>query len=310
MGCLRPDVRSSGSVHPSLRTGSLWEVLRLWLLVRVCVGTHVSPRGFSCTLVFQGLCLMCARGGFVSGRAVIHRHFCLTSALPFLFLQLEGDAITLKPRPSADLTNSSAPSPSHKVQRSVSANPKQRRFSDQGECFAELRVGDSPSAERSQVLGALDDTAEFPSLFSHSLDKSPPSAKWDLPRPWQDRRRAPARGSALTHVCCPSGPAAGPAIPTSNSYSKKTQSNNAENKRPEEDRESGRKASSTAKVPASPLPGLERKKTTPTPSTVSHAIPLLPQASPAPPARPRLWGPHSRACPLQAAFLLIQTHSL
>ncbi|KAL4696975.1 hypothetical protein H8959_002673 [Pygathrix nigripes] len=108
--------------------------------------------------------------------------------------ELEGDTITLKPRPSADLTNSSAPSPSHKVQRSVSANPKQRRFSDQ---------------------------------------------------------------------------AAGPAIPTSNSYSKKTQSNNAENKRPEEDRESGRKASSTAKVPASPLPGLERKKTTPTPSTNS-----------------------------------------
>lgn len=49
-----------------------------------------------------------------------------------LCLQLEGDNITLKPRPSADLTNSSAPSPSHKVQRSVSANPKQRRFSDQG----------------------------------------------------------------------------------------------------------------------------------------------------------------------------------
>uniref|UniRef100_H0V3U0 Serine/threonine-protein kinase SIK3 n=1 Tax=Cavia porcellus TaxID=10141 RepID=H0V3U0_CAVPO len=108
-------------------------------------------------------------------------------------LCLEGDAVTLKPRPSADLTNSSAPSPSHKVQRSVSANPKQRRFSDQ----------------------------------------------------------------------------AGPAIPTSNSYSKKTQSNNTENKRPEEDREVGRKASSTAKVPASPLPGLDRKKTTPTPSTNS-----------------------------------------
>ncbi|XP_036619677.1 serine/threonine-protein kinase MARK2 isoform X7 [Trichosurus vulpecula] len=105
--------------------------------------------------------------------------------------ELEGETITLKPRPSAELTNSSAPSPSHKVQRSVSANPKQRRFSDQ----------------------------------------------------------------------------AGPAIPTSNSYSKKTQSNNAENKRPEEERESGRKASSTAKVPASPLPDLDRKKTTPTPST-------------------------------------------
>ncbi|XP_055271651.1 serine/threonine-protein kinase MARK2 isoform X5 [Moschus berezovskii] len=108
--------------------------------------------------------------------------------------ELEGDTVTLKPRPSAELSSSGAPSPSHKVQRSVSANPKQRRFSDQ---------------------------------------------------------------------------AAGPAIPTSNSYSKKTQSNNAENKRPEEDRESGRKASSTAKVPASPLPGLERKKTTPTPSTNS-----------------------------------------
>ncbi|XP_029399722.1 serine/threonine-protein kinase MARK2 isoform X4 [Mus pahari] len=105
--------------------------------------------------------------------------------------ELEGDTITLKPRPSADLTNSSAPSPSHKVQRSVSANPKQRRSSDQ----------------------------------------------------------------------------AVPAIPTSNSYSKKTQSNNAENKRPEE--ETGRKASSTAKVPASPLPGLDRKKSTPTPSTNS-----------------------------------------
>ena len=61
-----------------------------------------------------------------------------------MFLQLEGDSITLKPRPSADLTNSSAPSPSHKVQRSVSANPKQRRFSDQGECFQEWQVWGSP----------------------------------------------------------------------------------------------------------------------------------------------------------------------
>ncbi|XP_034631410.1 serine/threonine-protein kinase MARK2 isoform X5 [Trachemys scripta elegans] len=106
--------------------------------------------------------------------------------------ELDNDNITLKPRPQAELANSSAPSPSHKVQRSVSANPKQRRFSDQV-----------------------------------------------------------------------------PAIPTSTSYSKKTQSNNAENKRPEEEREAGRKASSTVKVPASPLTGLERKKSTPTPSTNS-----------------------------------------
>lgn len=85
---------------------------------------------------------LCVRQECVSG--IIHRQLFVTSALPFVFLQLEGDTITLKPRPSADLTNSSAPSPSHKVQRSVSANPKQRRFSDQGEYFWELQVGDSP----------------------------------------------------------------------------------------------------------------------------------------------------------------------
>ncbi|XP_029470556.1 serine/threonine-protein kinase MARK2 isoform X3 [Rhinatrema bivittatum] len=106
--------------------------------------------------------------------------------------ELDSDSITIKQRPAQDLTNSSAPSPSHKVQRSVSANPK-RRFSDQ----------------------------------------------------------------------------AGPNIPTSNSYSKKTQTNNAENKRPDEERESSRKSSSTAKVPASPLSGLDRKRGTPTPSTNS-----------------------------------------
>lgn len=104
----------------------------------------------------------------------------------------------------------------------------------------------------------------------------------------------PCASLTLTRSHRPSGPAAGPAIPTSNSYSKKTQSNNAENKRPEEDRESGRKASSTAKVPASPLPGLERKKTTPTPSTVSHApAPLLasPALFPRPPPRLLAMGP-------------------
>ncbi|XP_063002229.1 serine/threonine-protein kinase MARK2 isoform X1 [Elgaria multicarinata webbii] len=107
--------------------------------------------------------------------------------------ELDNDTITLKPRTQPEHTNSTAPSPSHKVQRSVSANPKQRRLSDQV-----------------------------------------------------------------------------PNIPTSTSYSKKTQAANAENKRPDEEREAGRgKAGSTVKVPASPLPGLERKKSTPTPSTNS-----------------------------------------
>uniref|UniRef100_A0A8B9MIK9 Serine/threonine-protein kinase MARK2 n=1 Tax=Accipiter nisus TaxID=211598 RepID=A0A8B9MIK9_9AVES len=106
------------------------------------------------------------------------------------------ESLALKPRAAPDLANSSGPSPAHKVQRSVSANPK-RRVSDQ----------------------------------------------------------------------------AGLSIPTSASYSKKTQAANAENKRGGGggggEEEGGRRAGSTAKVPPSPLPSLERAKGTPSPSTVS-----------------------------------------
>ncbi|XP_049691601.1 LOW QUALITY PROTEIN: serine/threonine-protein kinase MARK2 [Accipiter gentilis] len=105
------------------------------------------------------------------------------------------ESLALKPRAAPDLANSSGPSPAHKVQRSVSANPK-RRVSDQ----------------------------------------------------------------------------AGLSIPTSASYSKKTQAANAENKRQEEEegrKRGGRRAGSTAKVPPSPLPSLERAKGTPSPSTNS-----------------------------------------
>ncbi|XP_074424145.1 serine/threonine-protein kinase MARK2 isoform X3 [Larus michahellis] len=103
------------------------------------------------------------------------------------------ESLALKPRAAPDLANSSGPSPAHKVQRSVSANPK-RRVSDQ----------------------------------------------------------------------------AGLSIPTSASYSKKTQAANAENKRGGGgEEEGGRRAGSTAKVPPSPLPGLERAKGTPSPSTNS-----------------------------------------
>ncbi|XP_077028526.1 serine/threonine-protein kinase MARK2 isoform X5 [Agelaius phoeniceus] len=120
--------------------------------------------------------------------------------------------LSLKPRVAPEVANSSGPSPAHKVQRSVSANPK-RRVSDQ----------------------------------------------------------------------------AGLSIPTSASYSKKTQAANAENKRgggggggggagggggggageEEGGGGGGRRAGSTAKVPPSPLPGLERSKGTPSPSTNS-----------------------------------------
>ena len=103
-------------------------------------------------------------------------HLCLTSALPFLFLQLEGDAVTLKPRPSGDMANSSAPSPSHKVQRSVSANPKQRRFSDQGECFWELPVWRLAPLLRSHM---------FWGLWLSQLSFAPCSATYQYRGLWQ-----------------------------------------------------------------------------------------------------------------------------
>uniref|UniRef100_A0A8C3UBB3 Serine/threonine-protein kinase MARK2 n=1 Tax=Catharus ustulatus TaxID=91951 RepID=A0A8C3UBB3_CATUS len=104
--------------------------------------------------------------------------------------------LSLKPRVAPEVANSSGPSPAHKVQRSVSANPKT---------------------------------------------------------------------------------ATGLSIPTSASYSKKTQAANVENKRggggggggAGEEEGGGRRAGSTAKVPPSPLPGLERSKGTPSPSTNS-----------------------------------------
>lgn len=45
----------------------------------------------------------------------------------------EGVNMLIKPRPGSDLTNSNAPSPPHKVQRSVSSTQKPRRPTDQGE---------------------------------------------------------------------------------------------------------------------------------------------------------------------------------
>ncbi|KAF5927687.1 hypothetical protein HPG69_000592 [Diceros bicornis minor] len=52
-----------------------------------------------------------------------------------------------------------------------------------------------------------------------------------------------------------------PTITTFNSYSGNSQSSSTENQWSEKDQELGQKASSTAKVPASPLPGLDRKTT-------------------------------------------------
>ncbi|XP_042295082.1 serine/threonine-protein kinase MARK2 isoform X9 [Sceloporus undulatus] len=67
--------------------------------------------------------------------------------------ELDNDSITLKPRPQPELTNSTAPSPSHKVQRSVSANPKQRRLSDQNSVLSTStnRSRNSPMLDRASL---------------------------------------------------------------------------------------------------------------------------------------------------------------
>ncbi|XP_039625025.1 serine/threonine-protein kinase MARK2 isoform X8 [Polypterus senegalus] len=59
----------------------------------------------------------------------------------------------------------------------------------------------------------------------------------------------------------------GTSISSSNSYSKRSQINSSDSKHHGD--EPSRKSSSTVKVPASPLSGTDRKKTTPTPSTNS-----------------------------------------
>ncbi|XP_072906890.1 serine/threonine-protein kinase MARK1 isoform X12 [Hemitrygon akajei] len=103
-------------------------------------------------------------------------------------------------RPNSDLNNSSTQSPAHsKVQRSISANQKQRRFSDHG--------GDDIQTS-------------------------------------------------------------GPSIPPAVSYTKRTQANSVESEQKEEwDKDLARTAvGSKADVPASPLAGLERKKSMTGPS--------------------------------------------
>ncbi|KAG2469194.1 MARK2 kinase, partial [Polypterus senegalus] len=60
----------------------------------------------------------------------------------------------------------------------------------------------------------------------------------------------------------------GTSISSSNSYSKRSQINSSDSKHHGD--EPSRKSSSTVKVPASPLSGTDRKKTTPTPSTFNH----------------------------------------
>uniref|UniRef100_A0A670YR07 Microtubule affinity regulating kinase 2 n=1 Tax=Pseudonaja textilis TaxID=8673 RepID=A0A670YR07_PSETE len=77
--------------------------------------------------------------------------------------ELDNDSSTLKPRPQPELANSMVPSPSHKVQRSISANPKQRRLSDQGE-FLPLRGSPSFWAKRGGFSGGAEGLSVWPPL--------------------------------------------------------------------------------------------------------------------------------------------------
>ncbi|XP_010868957.2 serine/threonine-protein kinase MARK2 isoform X12 [Esox lucius] len=52
-------------------------------------------------------------------------------------------SLSMKPRPGSDLTNSNALSPSHKVQRSTSSNPKARRATDAGSAASKRPQGDN-----------------------------------------------------------------------------------------------------------------------------------------------------------------------
>ncbi|MEQ2239124.1 Map microtubule affinity-regulating kinase [Ilyodon furcidens] len=66
----------------------------------------------------------------------------------------ELDELPLKPRPGSDLSNTNAPSPPHKVQRSVSSNqkPQNRRTTDQGSSYSK-RGGQSDNRSTAEDSG-------------------------------------------------------------------------------------------------------------------------------------------------------------
>ncbi|XP_066575141.1 serine/threonine-protein kinase MARK2 isoform X3 [Amia ocellicauda] len=67
--------------------------------------------------------------------------------------ELEDGMVLIKPRPGSDLTNSNVQSPPHKVQRSVSSNPKPRRPTDQGTSNTSSKRGGSDGKHHSEEGG-------------------------------------------------------------------------------------------------------------------------------------------------------------
>ncbi|KAM4611694.1 serine/threonine-protein kinase MARK2-like isoform 2-T2 [Polymixia lowei] len=81
----------------------------------------------------------------------------------------ELDEGSLKPRPGSDVSNINAPSPPHKVQRSVSSNQKPRRATDQGSSYSTKRGCQSDNRS-----GAMEDSGRKGSSGS-STNKVPAS---------------------------------------------------------------------------------------------------------------------------------------
>ncbi|KAI4895750.1 hypothetical protein NFI96_024055, partial [Prochilodus magdalenae] len=71
--------------------------------------------------------------------------------------------LLIKPRPGSDLTNSNAPSPPHKVQRSVSSTQKPRRATDQGSYSKRPQGDNKHTTEDSGRKGSSSSTKVPPS---------------------------------------------------------------------------------------------------------------------------------------------------
>ncbi|XP_051535384.1 serine/threonine-protein kinase MARK2-like isoform X10 [Myxocyprinus asiaticus] len=90
----------------------------------------------------------------------------------------EGVSLSLKPRPGSDLTNSNAPSPPHKVQRSVSSTQKPvRRSTDQGSYSKRPQGENKYVVEESGRKGSSSSTKVPPSpvISSERKKSSTPS---------------------------------------------------------------------------------------------------------------------------------------
>uniref|UniRef100_A0A3B1IJA1 MAP/microtubule affinity-regulating kinase 3 n=1 Tax=Astyanax mexicanus TaxID=7994 RepID=A0A3B1IJA1_ASTMX len=90
------------------------------------------------------------------------KQLLITSVMYILQLD-EGVNMLIKPRPGSDLTNSNAPSPPHKVQRSVSSTQKPRRATDQSSYSKRPQGDNKHTTEDSGRKGSSSSTKVPPS---------------------------------------------------------------------------------------------------------------------------------------------------